>query len=32
MGSKGEEALKAFLKFSEDFPESFKKFTAFTSI
>ena len=31
MGSKGEEALKAFLKFSEDFPESFKKFTAFTA-
>jgi len=28
--SKGEEALKVFLKFSEDFPEDFKRFTAFT--
>ncbi len=31
MSYKGEEALKTFQKFSEDFPEAFKKFTAFAA-
>ncbi|MBS7288016.1 MAG: SDR family oxidoreductase [Candidatus Freyarchaeota archaeon] len=31
MSPKGEEALKAFQKFSEEFPEDFKRFTAFAA-